>query len=173
MAEKSSELEQVQAGSLAAMPAPTAQQLQQARAAVLDAELPPQMEDPASIARAIQERIFAGTLDDSMQALESLPAWGDEYLGQKVIVGAFKLLRSSFDIQEGPNKGKRGVYAVVDLMTADGELVLVQTGGANVLAQLVKAWEEGRYPFPAVLEASDTGTPGRQTYWLRTPEAAR
>ena len=161
----------LQGRQLANMPAPSKQAVDAAYAAVIDAEMPPQIEDPAGIARAIQERIRQGTLAQSMEALESLPSWGDSFPNEKVIVHSFKLLPSAFVIQEGPNKGKKGVYAVVELMTADGELTLVQTGAGNVLTQLVKTWEESRFPLSCVLEVKDTATPGRTVQWLRNPEA--
>jgi hypothetical protein len=154
------------------MIAPTPALLEQAYDAVLNAELPPEVGDPAITARAIQERIRQGSLDDSMAPAESLPSWGDLFADQLVYVCSFHLNRSTFEIQEGPNKGKKGVYAVVELMDTNSELHTVNTGAQNVLTQLVKAWEEKRFPFPAVLEVKDTGTAGRTTQWLRSPAAA-
>ena len=48
--------------------------------------------------------------------------------------------------------------------------VSVQTGGGNVLMQLVKAWEKGWFPFTARLVVKDTKTPGRKTLWLEKVE---
>jgi len=91
--------------------------------------------------------------------------------GETVAFLAFHLIPSSFEIQEGPNKGKKGVYAVVEVMTQDAEIVTVQTGAQNILTQLVKAWEEGKFPFTATVEIKQTGTAGRSTQWLRSPDA--
>ncbi len=75
-------------------------------------------------------------------------------------------------IQDGPNKGKKGVYAVVDVMTADAEIITVQTGAQNILTQLLVAWREGKFPFTATVEVKATATPGRTTQWLRLPGQA-
>ena len=170
MADKSSALEQT--GRNTPMPAPTPELVEAFYAAVMDAELPPQLDDPAVIARAIQERIRRGTLAASMEALEGLPSWGDDFGNVPVTVVAFKLNRSAFAIQEGPLKGKHGVYAVVEIVDGNGEEQLVSCGSTNVLTQLVKAFEEQRFPFQAVLDVQPTGTPGRSVQWLRTPAAA-
>lgn len=172
MAKDATSAELTVPGDAPQMIAPTPELLDAAYNAVLNAELPPEVGDPAITARAIQERIRHGSLDDSMSPAEKLDNWADTFEGQTVYVCSFHLNRSTFEIQEGPNKGKKGVYAVVELMDPDSELHTVQVGAANVLTQLVKAWEEKRYPFPAVLEVRETGTPGRTTQWLRTPEAA-
>jgi hypothetical protein len=151
---------------------PTEQLVAQAFDAVLNANVPPEVGDPAITARAIQERIMQGTLEQSLQPAESLPSLGELFGGQTVAFCSFHLLSSSFEIQEGPNKGKKGVYAVVELMTQDAELVTVQTGAQNILTQLVKAWQEGMFPFTATVEIKPTGTPGRTTQWLRAPGTA-
>lgn len=164
-------------GNAPAMIQPTQELVARAYDAIHNANVPPEVGDPAITARAIQERIKSGTLEQSMQAAESLPSLGEKYEGQKIAVCAFHLLPSSFEIQEGSNKGKKGVYAVVEVMTQDGELDTVQTGAGNILTQLVKAWEESldgrsRFPFTCVVEVKPTGTPGRSTQWLRAPAAA-
>lgn len=46
----------------------------------------------------------------------------------------------------------------------------MQFGGVNVLMQLVKAWEEKKYPFLATLTGAKTGQ-GYTTFWLRSPDA--
>lgn len=153
------------------MVAPTPELVKAAYDAVLNANVPPEVGDPAITARAIQERIMQGTLEESLSPAESLPALGETFGGETVAFLAFHLIPSSFEIQEGPNKGKKGVYAVVEVMTQDAEIVTVQTGAQNILTQLVKAWEEGKFPFTATVEIKQTGTAGRSTQWLRSPDA--
>lgn len=167
----STELEQTHDQNAPQMIAPTAEGIAAAYNAIENAEVPPEVGDPQVTARAIRDRIRAGSLADSMSPAESLPSWGDTLAGEKVIVYSFHLNRSAFEIAEGPNKGKKGVYAVVELGTPDGELITVQTGSQNVLTQLVKAWEERRFPFPAVIDVKATGQPGRTVQWLVDPAA--
>lgn len=171
----SQELEQTtdQDAPLPAMIPATKETVALAYNAIENAEVPPEVGDPSVTARAIRERIRQGSLDASMSPAESLPNWADNYADQPVIVYSFHLNKSAFEISEGDNKGKKGVYAVVEIGDPSGELRSVQTGSQNVLTQLVKAWEEGRYPFKAVLEVKPTGTPGRTVQWLRNPEAAK
>lgn len=151
---------------------PTSELVEKAYDAVINGNLPPEVGDPAVTARSIQERIRRGSFDESMTPAESLPSWGDTYPGQLVTVLSFHLNPSTFEAQEGPNKGKKGAYAVVELIEPEGEIVTVQTGAGNILTQLVKAWEEERFPFPAVLESKATGQAGRSVQWLRAPDPA-
>lgn len=144
---------------------PTPELVQQMRAAILDGKLPPEVGDPAITARLIRARILDGSFDESMQPAESLPSWRDEYTDENVTVLGFHLVPSAF--KDEAAKSGVAAYAVVELMTPEtGELVTVQTGGGNVLAQLIKAWEEERFPFQAVLRQKPTGTPGRSVLWL-------
>jgi hypothetical protein len=146
---------------------PTPELVEQAYNAIINKELPPEIGDPEITARLIMERIKAGTFDESMDPRESLASWSKEYAEQPVTVIGFHLNPSTFENEEG----EKGVYAVVELMVEGGELVTVSCGGGNVLMQLVKAWEENRYPFVCQLTGKATSTPGRKTYWLRTPGA--
>lgn len=141
---------------------PTHELVEQAYAAISDGELPPEIGDPAIVARLIQERIRRGTLEESMEPTESLPNWAQTYPEVPVTVLGFHMNRSTKTETEG-------VYAVVEIMDPDGELVTVQTGGQNVLTQLVKAWETGKYPFRAVMNVQTTGQ-NRTILWLRKPE---
>ncbi len=146
---------------------PTAELVSQAYAAIQDGQLPPEIGDPAIVARLIQERIKKGTFEESLTPTEKLPAWKDVLLDVPVAVYGFHMNRSTITPAEGAYSP--GVYAVVELAVPEtGEIQTVQTGGANVLMQLVKAWEERRFPFVAVLVAQPTGTPGRSTLWLRS-----
>ena len=152
---------------------PTKELVQQAYDAVINRQQPPEIGDPEIVARLIQERIRQGSFDDSMQVLESLPSWGESF-GSKdlatapvMVVRGFHLNPSAFEDEDG----RKGVYAVVELADAEtGEFTTVQTGAGNVLVQLVKAWEEGRFPFLARYEIRPTATPGRSTHWLRSAE---
>ncbi|HEX6986653.1 MAG TPA: hypothetical protein VF170_14830 [Planctomycetaceae bacterium] len=156
---------------------PTPELVSQAYAAVIEKTLPPEVGDPAISARMILERIKSGTLDESMSPAAKLPGWRDLFLDRVVVVYGFHMNKSTYEIQEGEYKGLKGVYAVCEVAPLApvagidaGTMTTVQTGGQNVLMQLVKAWEERRFPFKAVLVAVGTGQPGRETLWLRTPE---
>lgn len=143
---------------------PTPELVAQAYAAVKDNELPPNIGDPEIMSRMILERIEQGTLDDSLAPSEKLPNWARDYEDVPVAVYGFHMNPSTIDDENGD----RGVYAIVELaIVGSGEIVTVQTGAKNVLMQLVKAWEEGRYPFTCKLEVVSTGTAGRKTFWLR------
>lgn len=148
--------------------APTAELVQQAYDAIIEKTLPPEIGDPKITARMILERLKNSSLDESMTPAGSLPAWSKEYLDRAVTVFGFHMNKSTFEDEDG----RKGVYAVVELAAADGELVTVQCGGQNVLVQLVKAWEEGRYPFRCCLVAQETGSPGRSTLYLRAVSEA-
>jgi hypothetical protein len=143
---------------------PTAELVRQAYAAIQDGEMPPEIGDPEVISRAIQERIKAGTFDQSLNPTEQLTGWADDYLDKQVTVLGFHLNRSTFVNQTDPDK--KGVYAAVELINPDGQIVTVGCGGNNVLIQLVKAWEERRFPFSAALVSTSTGS-GNTTYWLK------
>ena len=120
-----------------------------------------EMGDPSITARAIQDRIRAAETFDQVFKAQSLPSW-QEYEGEVVSVLAFHLNPSSFE-----GEGTSAAYGVVELgIPETGEIVTVQTGGGNVLMQLVKAWEKGWFPFTARLVVKDTKTPGRKTLWL-------
>ena len=152
---------------------PTPELVSQAYAAVIEKTLPPEVGDPAISVRMILERIKSGTLDESMSPAAKLPAWRDLFLDRVVVVYGFHMNKSTFEDEEG----RKGVYAVAEVAPLApvagidaGTMTTVQTGGQNVLMQLVKAWEERRFPFKAVLVSVGTGQPGRETLWLRTPE---
>lgn len=151
---------------------PTPELVEVAKRSIIDKEPPPEIGDPNITARLILERIAAGTLEDSMSPADSLPAWGEAYRDVPVVVRGFHFNPSTIEVAEGPNKGKKGVYAVVELMTVeDAEIVTVQVGSDTVCMQLVKAWEEGAFPFTAVLTARSTGQAGREVYYLEKPGA--
>lgn len=151
---------------------PTVELVEQAYAAIIEKKLPPQIGDPAIVARMILERVKKGTFDESMDPAESLPNWYETFGERVVVVYGFHLNKSAHEVAEGEFKGEKGVYAVAEVAAAgSGELVTVQTGGQNVLMQLVKAWEERRYPFQAVLTSTPTGS-GRTTLWLKRPDPA-
>lgn len=150
---------------------PTSALVAQAYAAVTDKTLPPEIGDPAISARLILERIKTGTFEESMTPAQGLPNWSDRYLDQTVVVYGFHMNKSTYEIQDGEHAGKKGVYAVVELAKAgSGELETVITGGQNVLMQLIKAWEERKYPFQAVMTSKKTGS-GNTTLWLQKPES--
>jgi hypothetical protein len=155
--------------AMAAIPA-TPALLQQVRDAIDGKGLPPEVGDPEIMARLIRERIRTGTFDDSMSPSAKLPAWADEYLDRLVVVYGFHMNPSTIENPDDP--ARKGVYAVVEVgLPGTGEIVTVSCGGGNVLEQLVKAWEEGRFPFQAVLTGTKTSR-GYTTLWLKRPEGA-
>lgn len=149
---------------------PTAELLEKARRAILDDEAPPEIGDPNITARLITQRILDGTLEDSMRAAEKLDAWQDVALDRQVVVRGFHLNPSSFETEHEDGRTTKGVYAVVEIADGTGAIQPVTVGGKNVLAQLVKAWEEGAFPFVAVLTAVSTSTAGRKTLYLKRPQ---
>ncbi len=143
---------------------PTPTLVEQAYAAIMDNQVPPEIGDPQITARLIQERIKLGTFEQSLNPADSLPAWTKTLEGVEVVVYGFHLNPSTFENEDGV----KGVYAVVELGDVEsGEMTTVSTGAGNVLMQLVKAWEEGKFPFRATLVEKKTSTPGRSTYWLQ------
>lgn len=143
---------------------PTPQLVEQVRAAILDGTVPPEIGDPTLTARAIKERILAGTLEEALQPSQSLPGWR-EYMDEDVSVLDFHLNPSNIDNEDGG----RGVYAVVEIILtdqADAEPIVVHCGGGNVLATLVRAWELGQFPFRCRLCEKSTGSSGRKVLWL-------
>jgi hypothetical protein len=141
-----------------AMPEPTPETMEAAYAAVMDGELPPEVGDPTITARAIQERIRNSDSFDDVFKAQSLTPWA-ELIGEVVTVGGFHLNPST---QEGGS----AVYAVVSLRR-DGEddFMPYSCGGANVLTQLLKAWEQGWFPFQASLVSKKTSK-NFDTYWI-------
>ena len=147
-----------------AMIDPTPELVAQVRAAILDGELPPEIGDPNIVARAIRARILDGSFEEALAPAQQLAGWRDAYLDEDVTVFGFHLNRSSKGDADGSGIA---AYAVVELMVTDtGEIDTVQTGGGNVLAQLVKAWEARAFPFRCRMIAKPTGTAGRSTFWL-------
>lgn len=149
----------------------TPELLQQAYEAIMEGKLPPEIGDPNITSRLILERIRLGTLDESLDPIESLPNWAREYEDVSVAIFGFHLNPSGFEREEyaldEDGNERRDSYAVCEIAPVDtGEIVTVQTGGKNVLVQLVKAWEEDRFPFTAKLVKRKTSTPGRHTLWL-------
>lgn len=168
--EPSAALEQNAAAG--AMIKPTPELVEQAYAAIMDGELPPEIGDSSITARAIQQKIREGESFDDVFAPQSLKPLSD-FEGQPVVIYGFHLNPSSFyDPKKGDDAGP-AAYAVVEIGDPEsGELITVGTGGGNVLVQLVKAWEKGWFPFQAILREKDTRTPGRSTYWLEKVQDA-
>ncbi len=149
---------------------PTEALVAQVYAAIDGQGLPPEIGDPEIMARLIRERIRQGSFDESMGPAAKLPAWADEYLDRLVVVYGFHMNASTIENPDDPQR--KSVYAVVEVgLPGSGEIVTVSCGGGNVLEQLVKAWQEGRYPFQAVLTGTKTSR-GYTTLWLKRPEGA-
>lgn len=149
---------------------PTPEIVKQAYDAIMNGDLPPEIGDPAITARMIQERVRQGTFDQSMDPARKLPAWADKYLDRVVVVYGFHLNPSTIENPDDP--GRKRVYAVCEVTSpSTGEFETVSCGGDNVLVQLVKAWEEKRFPFQAVLTGTKTAR-GYTTLWLKRPEGA-
>jgi hypothetical protein len=154
---------------MAKIPA-TPELLAQVRRAIDGEGLPPAVGDPEIMARLIRERIRQGTFDESLNPAEKLPALADDYLDRVIVFYGFHMNASTIKDPDQPEK--KGVYAVVEVaLPGSGEIETRSCGGANVLEQLVKAWEEDRFPFQAVLTGTKTGS-GYTTYWLKRPEGA-
>lgn len=132
------------------MPEPTQQVLDQVYEAIIYGGEIPEVGDPEITAQAIQERIRSSESFDEVFKPQQLPKWS-ELMGEVVTIGGFHLNPSRFE------KGS-SVYAVVALKR-DGEddFSPYQCGGGNVLTQLVKAWEQGWFPFKAALVGRKTG----------------
>jgi len=145
---------------------PTPELLEQVYAAIIDGDLPPEAGDPGITSRMILQRIKDGTLEESLGPSESLPQWPRD---TDVTVLGFHLNSSSFKDEDG---SVSSVYAVVELVHADGTLEMVQCGGSKVLVQLVKAWEQQAFPFQCRLEGTKTGQ-GYTTLCLREPGQAK
>jgi hypothetical protein len=144
------------------MPEPTPEIMEQAYAAVMDGVPPPEVGDPTITARAIQERIRESDRFDEVFKQQTLPKWS-ELLGEVVTIGGFHLNPSAFE--QGSS-----VYAVVELARDDdGDFKPYQCGGANVLTQLLKAWEQSWFPFRGALIGKPTKQ-GFETYYI---EAAK
>lgn len=155
------QVEKFEGGAGLAVIEPTPELVEQVRAAILDGELPPEIGDPQLTARAIKERILAGSLAESMEPAQALPAWRD-YMDEDVAVQGFHLNPSNI----ANDDGEKGVYAVVQIMLVEsGEIVTVHCGGGNVLAQLVNAWENGAFPFRGKLVERTAGS-GRGVLWI-------
>ena len=144
------------------MPEPTSEVLEQAYRAVMDGDLPPEVGDPAVTARAIQERIRQADSFDAAFKPQDLPKWRS-LMDEPVTVGGFHLNPSSFD------KGS-AVYAVVELRReGEDDFSPYQVGGGNVLTQLLKAWEQGWFPFRGKLIGRKTAQ-DFETYWIEKVE---
>ncbi len=145
----------------------TPELLEQAYAAIQDGELPPEVGDPGVTQRLILQRIQAGTFEDSLNPGDKLPSL-QQFVDTPVIFYGFHFNPSSFrDAKD--NASPSAVYAIIEIADPEtAEMTTVQFGGVNVLMQLVKAWEESKFPFLAELKGNKTGQ-GYTTYWLRRP----
>lgn len=140
------------------MPEPTPELMEMAYAAVMDGTMPPEVGDPAITTRAIQERIRATDKFDEAFKPQSLTPW-NELLGEVVTVGGFHLNPSTLE-------GQSAVYAVVSLRReGEDDFKPYSCGGGNVLTQLLKAWEQGWFPFQGVLVSRKTSQ-NYDTYWI-------
>lgn len=165
---------------------PTPKLVAQVYRAIIEGEVPPEIGDPGITAKAIQWRVAQGTFDDSMDWQSQLPPLAETAVyphpslektkvSGPMLFHGFHLNPSTIENPEGD----KGVYAVVDATDlATGERDTYSAGGGNVLVQLAKAWEEGKYPFEGVFAVATTGQ-GRSTHWLKrglseagTPEEA-
>lgn len=146
----------------------TPELVQEAYAAIRDGELPPEVGDPGVTQRLILQRIQDGSFEQSLEPTAKLPSL-QEYVDTPMVYLAFHFNPSSFrDAKD--NASPSSVYAVLEVADPGTfETRTVQFGGVNVLMQLVKAWEEGKFPFTAELVGNKTGQ-GYMTYWLRRPQ---
>ena len=143
----------------------TPEQIEQARAAILDGAAIPDFGDPELVSRAIVERLLGSDTFEQAFKPQELESW-QEYLGVPFLVRDFHLNRTRF---EDRPEGAPSVYAVCTLERLDGEepaVVTVTTGGQNVLAQLLLILEKGWWDNPVKMIAKDTATAGRKALWL-------
>src|ERR1035437_1027439 len=149
---------------------PTAELVAMAYDAIQNGTLPPEVGDPKITAQLILQRIREGTLEESLNPAVSLPNLQD-YRDKPMVFVGFHFNPSAFrDATDSASPSS--VYAILELADPETwETFLVQFGGVNVLMQLVKAWEEGKFPFRATLTGAKTGQ-GYTTFWLRSSEAA-
>ena len=147
---------------------PTPELVALAYDAIQNGTLPPEVGDPKITAQLIMQRIREGTLEESLDPAVSLPNLQD-YQDKPMAYVGFHFNPSAFrDAQD--NASPSSVYAIIELADpATWETTLVQFGGVNVLMQLVKAWEEKKFPFVATLTGAKTGQ-GYTTFGLRRPE---
>ncbi len=123
-----------------------------------DVELPAAA-DSEAMSRAIVERIMSAETFDEAFRPQQLESW-QEYLDQPVLVRDVHFNRSAFEDGQGAP-----IYAVVDIVLRDGEVVTVTCGGRNVLTQLVKMLQKGWQDQPVKLNARKTGE-GYTALWL-------
>ena len=155
------------AGGMAAIE-PTAELVRMAYDAIQNGTLPPEVGDPNVTQRLILQRIRQGTFEQSLEPTSGLVSLR-EWIDRPAIYQGFHFNPSSFRGNED-NASPSSVYAVIEVADLEtGEAETVQFGGVNVLMQLVKAWEERKFPFVATLVGSKTGQ-GYTTFWLRDPD---
>lgn len=134
------------------------------RAILGEAELP--ATDPAAMSRAIMERILSAETFEEAFTQQNLTPWRS-LVGVPVVIpgpGSIHFNRSGFEGQS--------VYAVVDLITPDGQQQVVSCGGQNVLAQLVAALQNGWLgpDYPVRMVENDTAE-GYKALWLEAADA--
>lgn len=146
---------------------PTPELIALAYDAIQHGTLPPEVGDPKITASLILQRIREGTFEESLDPTQSLRSLRD-FVDTPMIYVGFHLNPSSFrDAKD--NASPSSVYAVVEVADPETfETELTQFGGVNVLMQLIKAWEEQKFPFQATLVGAKTGQ-NFTTYWLRRP----
>lgn len=139
-----------------------AEELQVAREALLSGALPDGFgaaQDSAEMARAIAERILRAETFEEAFAPQTIDAWKDVLFNTPVGVLDFHLNASSYEVGSP-------FYAVCDVeRLADGEVLTVQTGGLNVLAQLLLIAEKGWWGKPVKMISKDTAG-GFDALWL-------
>lgn len=134
------------------LPDPAA--VEQAFDCILTGAPPPETLNAEEQADRIIEQIRdAATADDVLNQAK-LIKWSD-YLDVPVKLLDFHLNPSTLD-------GKSSVYAVVQIAIVEtGEVMLVQTGGRNALAKMVKLWSLGALPVLCKLVEAGKAGPGR------------
>ena len=128
-------------------------------------EAPNEVErDPEEVGREIIAQLLDAATDAELERTEA-EGWSN-YLGVPMQVHSFVWRPSAY------NEGQP-VFLVVRAIDPDGNPHVLTTGAGQVMAQLVNLAKRNRLPVIRELDSSDTNTPGRTVYFLRTPEAVR
>jgi hypothetical protein len=108
------------------------------------------MDDPAAISAAIVANILqARTAEDVFGTNDVTPA--EDVLGQRLTIRGVRWNRSRYD--DGPT-----VYAMIDAVDDDGEVLTISCSGRNVMAQLFRLNELGAFPAVCAIVQADRPT---------------
>lgn len=125
--------------------------------------------DEDAVAQAVQARIASRILaaaeagDWEGVTTPTAPVGLKTLLGQELTFRSVEWLRSNIP-------GSAGVYAVAEVVTEEGEVVMVTTGSSTVMAQLLAYDLHGRFPVTLVPVVEKVTGRGFQPMTLRLPK---